>query len=325
MKKIISLVILFAMATCLLASCGNVSQACTSATTETSVNTTTAVTPPTVNKPAYEVLQIGVSDSSVGGNHDVEITLSSRLETLQYMTAYSKPVEYNGQTVLADYAMTKMSSLYNDTVDSYLYDNGKGMTITVGYVRGTDVMARYLWHETNYENDHKGEKELSKDECAAIIKEYFSEYVSDIENYKIVEDRYQSMAGYNKVCIQTFRRYVDGIPTSDSATIWATVYGDVVYHNFQSLGEIDDGTIIKAQNFEAMEDSVNQKLSEIYCDVEDKYSYTHEKGGFFLLRLKDGQYVLRQDVALTFTSAEADKNTGLQPRREVVSFLVYLK
>ena len=323
MKKIIALLIILSILLGVLASCGNTEDSSTIVSSENDSTTTMA---PVIPKIEYEVLQTGASDSGVGGDHKIEVNLFNKVDKYNSKIRLKKKIEYKGQIITAKYSLTSSTYLYNTVIDEYIYNNeDTGETILYGYITGTDDLALYLWSGRNYKAEHEDEKELSQAECEAIARKYFSQYVSDAEEYRMLEvcklDPYQ---GYGALYEIPFKRYAGDIPTLDFAKIRVTVYGDVVYHKFQCIGEIVNEDVLKNQDFEAMDAAVDAKIADIYATVADKYVYKKENVLNNLIRMSNGKYAMQYNVILLFERIDGAEPTGTGQRKEIVSLVVYL-
>ena len=215
------------------------------------------------------------------GNHMDETDL---FEELGYYFDEQKrgtkaSVEFGGKIWTATYENSQDTGLYNDKVDRY---TGKVDGLTVKFEINSETGICTSFGKSVGEYDENSNK-LTRDECLELVLEYLSGYVSDIENYRIVLEHYPSkkLGYYFK-----FARFVDGIQTSDTASIRIKEDGEIYYHIFKNLGEFKD-VDVSSIDMTALNKAVKAKLDGIYGEF-DSYDYANTE--MILTKLADGSY-----------------------------------
>ena len=299
MKKKLSMLLIFVLATGIFTSCANIS-------TTTKLDDSLQPTEKT-----YTVLEAGASsDSSLGINHSREILLDSKKVKDDAKKNLSKEVNIDNKTISGKYDETGISPYYNRNFDTYK-SMSDGVRIEFFLNSETGKMVGYSTYDETYLEKNGTKKILSEEECIEIAENHLKNYVSDIENYKITSKRFSNSSVYNGRYMITFSRYINGIETLDGALITVTQYGDITSFDFNNLGDMKGATVLNNLDFEAIEKAVDEKCEKIYGDImnDPNYSVNISKSKR-LVRMADGKYALEYDIYADIADVNSDRHTG---------------
>jgi len=298
MKKKLSMLLIFVLATGIFTSCANIS-------TTTKLDDSLQPTEKT-----YTVLEAGgVSDSSLGIKHNSEISLAINNIKDNAKNNNTKEIILNDVSFSGKYYKTVTSPYYNRVYD--VYDGNTGSAkISFKINSENNKIFGYSTYDIEYKTKIEGKKELTKEECIDIAKDYLKKYVDDVENYTITYN-YTKLDVYMGNHNIYFTRYIDGIPTMDSAYIYVTEYGDIVRFDFNSLGDMKNVDVLNSHNIEAIEKAIDEKCEKIYGDImnDPDYSVNISKSKR-LVRMADGKYALEYEISAYISYVDSDRHAS---------------
>ena len=311
MKKI-SLVLILIILLGTFCSCGNAGEVSTTVLTTVNTNISSPVK-------KYTVLQSGFPDSSLGADHRLEINLSRRKTTGSH-TSLSNVVIDGRNIELAKYEYSEgWIHLYNSGSHVYRFNNSDGTSGSFSINLSTGKILRYNYYDKEYAEKHKNDKILSEEECIELARAYLGTYVSDPEKYAITRCQKTSYQEYGDVYKISFSRYIGDVLTIDSIGLWITVYGDIVFHTSQCLGELTDESVLEGHNLNDIDTAIDAKLEKIYGSVEE-YSYEKNASSMMLTRMGDGSYAMKCTVSVNLKSLDLEGYSF----EEITEFIIYL-
>ena len=303
MKKIISLLIVFAITLTLLASCGN----------SDSTPTTAATTAPQIVKLGggemsaleyygSEFLESPNSPNwynDINANHIKEIDMSGKLEsyTDESKVGDVRTFELFGKTIVAEYEKSTKTNYYGDELD--YYRDGRNR---VAVNRYTGKMTMFI---TYPEDPAPDAKVLTRDEVYNIVLESFNsgEYVSDPEAYVLTDEHFNSSTLYRFV----FTRVINGIKTDDYLRISATQYGEIYSFwgtRLGSMAYVD----VSGIDMEKVNTLIQSKLDFIYSNYEDYSTHMEE---IKLVRMADNTFGFTCDIAIKIPGSTRNEHTWI--------------
>ena len=266
----------------------------------------------------YKVLEVGSYDNLSGANHHTDIKLSSETYINQNTETLEK-FSVNGYEYELKYFESNKGYLYYDNSDCY-------NTITAdAYIRidinkFTNDVDFYMYAPKKNMYDGTDKNKLSQDECEKIAREYLNKYVN-VDEYKLTLVQYNDLIEYGGgIYTFGFLRSINGIIAMDGATIVVTVYGDVVVHNFECLGQLEDATVPTKEELSDMKVAIDAKVNSIYANVKKLYAVEYEIRDEYLIMLEDGKYAMEYVVDVNLTPNDPE---GLK-LIEKISLLVYV-
>ena len=269
-------------------------------------------------KGQFEVLEVGGYDNLSGAAHQDEISLE--IESYEKkLVQSSKSINFNGESVATKYRNTQKGYLYHNTLD-YYEKKDKGILIKFGINNDTGNIDRYSWIDVNYASNKKDTIQLSRDECLTLAKEYFDKF-ADSSEYELIEENYQKIPEYQAIYDFTFARVINGVETSEKASIGITVFGDVISHLFICLGEMKNVSLPTEEEFEIIQNNVDRKIREIYDNITDQYQYSYEIDKTTFVKLKNGRYAIEYYVGVDLEPLDSSK-IGFG---ELTKLLVYVE
>lgn len=304
MKKIISLLIVFAITLTLLASCGN----------SDSTPTTAATTAPQIVKLGGEemsALEYYGSEfleshnspnwyKDINANHIKEIDISEKIESY---TDESKVGDVRtfvllGKTIVAEYDKSRKSNYYNYDVDVYKSDDGDSIEVN----RNTGKIAIIHSHP---EDPAPDAKVLTRDEVYNIVLENFNsgDYVADPEAYVLTKEHQSSETRYQFV----FTRVIDGMAMNDSIRFFVTSYGEIYSFRANHLGSMAY-VDVSGIDMEKVNTLIQSKLDFIYSNYEDYSTHMEE---IKLVRMADNTFGFTCDIAIKIPGSTRNEHTWI--------------
>jgi hypothetical protein len=116
-----------------------------------------------------------------------------------------------------------------------------------------------------------------------------------------------------------FRRVIGGINTSECAYIGVSIFGDVVSHLFTMLGKMKSAPVPSNEDFEIIEQNIDDKIKTIYANVSSKYDYTYSVVDTVLVRLSNGKYALEYGIDVELTPVSFSE--AVHERTQLLVFL----
>ena len=211
----------------------------------------------------------------------------------------NKTIEINGKTYTGVYEKSKISDYYKDDSDTY---NGKvgDRKFTFSINKETGACTMFYITKSSLTSDIT----LTRDECFAKVNEYLKLYINDIESYELTGeyDRGEK-SGY----LFYFNRVINGIKTSDIATIMIRYSGEIYGHSFMfnTTTDTEENANITNVDIAKMNEAVNAKIKTSY----KKYSgVKHTINNAVLTRKADGKYIMVYTVDIEALNSETQKN-----------------
>ena len=238
----------------------------------------------------YTVYEVGGNDSVVVQHKDeltVLQTKREKIDTKHKTITYN----YNGKDYELKYNETTTFSTYNSSRDMYMMYDGR-LLLEIGINPVTGRIDFFSWLDKDYAKTVT-DNVKTRDDCFEICKEYLSNYVDDLSEYRLYDEKYDEYLEIGAKYEFKFKRYIDDIPTSDLISIGVTAYGDVLDHRFECLGGMKNAKRPSDSEMKDIRKSVSKKLDKIYEPVKDKYDVTIGEEELLFMRLADGRYALQ--------------------------------
>lgn len=253
----------------------------------------------------YTVLLQGYSDSVPGVLYSVEFELANYDKYKDVIPNQQITVEIDGKSYVGTYHETEYYK-YGGYPD-YVYYTAEGYMLRVN-VDGELTFFRL--------GKNAGENKLQKEECLEIGKRFMEKLV-DISLYEMTvkENQY----GYEL----SFTKYIDGIKTSDSASIIVSYNGELFRYNSDMLGRVEADSNRESIDVEKIKEAVYEKIDEIYAGVKSSYSrIEYKEPELTLTTLKDENLgiVCRLEVDLVNEYGEYELVIG-----ELLTFVIPLQ
>lgn len=267
-------------------------------------------------EPSFKILEVGGYDFFSGANHQEEVNLDSVTYTNSLIPA-DRTLNKNESTYNVQYEHSKKGYLYNNDLDYYRFTE-TGKNVEVGFNSKTDRIESFSWMDVDYVNGITTEA-LSREECLDLAKEYLSDYIDDVSEYQLIDERYLEIPEYKAIYDFEFARVIDGVKTSDSAYVGITVYGTVVSHLFTSLGEMENAALPSEEDMHTIRANIDEKIESIYSNISDTYSMSYEVEDTVFVKLSDGTYALEYYIVVNL-----EPSGSFPGIRESTRLLVYL-
>ena len=242
----------------------------------------------------FTVYESGVHGGIQPGTHKIELELNKARDTYieEERIGTFKTINIMGIEWTAEYHSTKSKTDYTETVHKYTgISNGKSITFMVNAVTGK---CEYFSFNRLSETDSV---RLTRDELYEIAYKNFLEggYTDDPENYTLSFEHDGGLAGYTFI----FSRFIDGIKTSEYASI--TIYhdGEFVCYMGNHIGEMKnlDLSDINMDKFYA---AIEAKFKTIYGNDYAGF----EKDGAVYTKLRNGTYIFDCNIYADVKDAE---------------------
>lgn len=266
----------------------------------------------------YNVYEIWEDDYLSEAKHTNEIDLATERYRDENATK-EKKVSFNGKVYTVSYKETKRTYLFQTELEYYTKVED-GSRIEFGYNKANGRMDRYAYIDVNYLKKASGSPK-SKEECLAIAKAYFGTFADDVYAYTLVSDDYISIPEFEAIYDFKFVRKIDGVETSDKASISVTVYGDIISHVFANLGEMKDAKLPSEAAFDEIEKNINDKMKSIYGSLETSWSFEYQQDEVTFVKLSDGNLALIYSFEVTLTPSDLSAKSFV----ERTQLLVYLE
>jgi len=225
------------------------------------------------NKKNYNVFVYDFSDSIALAEHSVEYDFAD-LETYKNNDVpINKTVSVNDLVLCGEYKKTEYRN--QDYFPSYWYTDSSGKFC----VDETGKLIAYI-PESSIPGNF-----LSKEECVKIATDFISN-IHNVSDYAVEVKDYSEEKMYSVV----FTKYVDGIKTTDSASISICYDGSLVcYYSFM-LGRVSKNIDASEIDFDAAYSSVINKLETVYSKAKNHYDEVkYGEPNVLLTTLKDGK------------------------------------
>jgi hypothetical protein len=245
--------------------------------------TATTQTPPETGG-NFTVLYAGGADGSFIGaetkietdfdGYGVKFTDDEKIGTTK--TIVIDGVEYTGT-----YKDSTRSDYYRDDTDNYFAQIGnKRVEFTInretGICRGLFVSRGETSGTT-----------ISRNEAYAKAIAHLKAYVPDIEKYELVNES-SSGSVYDFI----WQRTVNGIKTTDAASVTIRKTGEIFAHVVQSAGSFEN-TDISDVDKQKMEKALTDKINNVYAKYNE---ITYNAENIMLIRFANGKYAFEYRV-----------------------------
>jgi hypothetical protein len=129
-----------------------------------------------------------------------------------------------------------------------------------------------------------GGAELSRDAYLQIAKDFLGGII-DISPYDISIE-YKSDS---QIYVIKFEKYINGIKTTDTATVSLNTNGELYSYSSFMLGKVTTEAVASSIDMDSARESVNKKLDQLCDDAKKVYSRVeYKEPSFWLTVLKDG-------------------------------------
>lgn len=274
----------------------------------------------------YRVLEISnVSDGVSPVSHVGEVSLKGRQETKSSVPDKTGTDPITKESLQLTYEQTQYGYLFHNDRDEYESPEGKAICY---YNTAPGRLDGYMMCDKTREQmrqqlaAEEGFARLTMEQCQEIARTYLSEY-TDVEAYTLVSSTpfYQSSTE-NSYCF-VYVRLIDGMRTSDQASILVSDFGYVMTHQFRMLGDMGDAPIPSAEELAIIDEQVSTKIEEIYSPIKDRHSYSYTIGtdDRTMLRMADGSYAMKYQVEVQLNANDEDGSTVF----DCTALLVYFE
>ena len=227
---------------------------------------------------SYETLVFGFSDSVPSLQVAIEYDFADREKYKEQEPEQMVDVLVNGKQYSAEYWKTVYRSYHY--YPEYEYMDADNQVFTFD---DTGMLTGCFWGSSL----QKGEKK-TKEACLQIAKDFISEII-DIDAYEIsITDNADS-----EQYIVTFTKYVNGIKTTDGASVKVQYDGTLYSYSSFMLGRIHSEALTSDIDVKAAASVIIKRLDEIFADAKSKYSRVeYGEYSYSLTILKDGSTAL---------------------------------
>lgn len=265
----------------------------------------------------FDVVEVdGYNDNISGAVHSNDIDLENK--EYQKLLKPDKTVTINGIDVQGKYTTSQKGYLFNSDVDYYESSEG-GVNIQFGINNKTGRIDSYSYVSSEYAENKGDATRLTNDQCLNVATDYLNQY-TDSDKYSLVSTNFLEIPEYEAVYDFEFVRIIDGMETSDKAYIGVSVFGDVISHIFNNLGEMKDASCPSSEDLKIIESNIDTKVKEIYDTVADNYSYSYDISEKVLVKLSDGKYAMEYYITVVLSHT----NQSAADIKESVKLLVYI-
>ena len=223
----------------------------------------------------YQVLIYDYSNSIPSARHEIEYEFADHKKYDEQIIKPEVVMSVKGESFSGTYQLTQYRGYNYYPLYRYLDSNGNFFEID-----DTGILASYFWGKSSSK-----EEKLTQDDCVRIAKTFVGSIV-DIKRYDVSVEEDKDREGY-KV---TFTKYINGLKTTDSATVFVQYNGELYSYSSYMLGKVNvDAAVVDDLDINGVVDSINKKLDQIYKDTKNTYSRVDFKEFELLLTvLKDG-------------------------------------
>lgn len=203
----------------------------------------------------------------------------------------TKTIVVDGVEYTGTYTGSTRRSYYRDDTDNYFVQVGEkkvnfSINTETGACRDLTISAK-----------RTSGKEITRDEAYAKAIAHLKTYVPDIENYELVNEN----SGGN-VYDFIWQRTVNGIKTTDAASVTMTKTGEIFAHVLQSVGAFENADM-SFVNKQKMEKALSDKINSMYT----KYNgITYNSENIMLIRLANGKYAFEYRVNIEMRNETND-------------------
>ncbi len=265
----------------------------------------------------FRVVEAGEFDRSSPANHSAEISLID--EDYKKESVADKKVKINNMDINGTYKNSKKGYLFNSDQDVYEYKKDN-IYIQFAVDNDTGMVSRYSDMSMDYLQTKGDAEQLTQEQCVEVAAEYLKRYI-DIGEYSLLQADYLKIPEYTAIYNLEYVKLIDGIKTSDKVYIGVTVYGDVIMHLFGTVDAVNDKAVPTDEEFQKIDEKINEKIDGIYSSIKDKYAYSYQVEDKVLVRLSDGSYAMEYELTVDLKSL----NSSSADIAEFVKLLVYFE
>ena len=266
--------------------------------------------------PPYTVFNVGgATDGESTILQTSEVDLENQLIVEEEKVGTEKTIQINGESLTLTYDKTIYCPYFNNDRDYYVDNPVPVVSFQINLQTGRCV---------SYSNGHLRNQPLSsevktKAECLAIAKDFFKQFVDDVDAYVLTYEKYDDdRKNLNPLYVFSFHRKVGHILTEERIDINVLCTGSVVFYHTSLLGEMKDVKAPDEETIQTAQEHLDQKLTEIFAS--DEYHVNYFDPTLRLAKMKNGQLALIYRVTATLTfPKEPLRNT-----HEFVTLLIYL-
>lgn len=250
------------------------------------------------------------SACGVSCSGDIELTSSSWIDE---NASNEQTISWNGEDVVLSYVETCSEYLYQETY--HVYENReKYVKIRVNaFNNQITFFTSYAPIPVNPEHPVYTEEELYD-----VAYSFLCEKVRDPENYRITKQELFVEEGLSDELMLEFSRMIDGVPTSDSITVYAS-NGQIGLYKIQNLGQMAQVTPLTLEQLSKIESVVSSKVDHLYQNTDSKYEFTHLETAYKIIRMSDGRMAIRCYPVVEVVNSETDVSF-----EDVLDLLIYL-
>ncbi len=226
----------------------------------------------------YQALIFGHSDSSYLSSGKIEYEFPDHEKYDNISISKTIDISINDKSISCSYKDVSYKSY--DYYPSYRYFDANKNEYCV------DDNGKLVFYYSAASS--KIEKQLTQNECIEAAKKYANQF-TDISQYEMTVEDQKERQRY----IINFRKYINGIKTTDSLRIVIQYDGTVFSYSAFMLGRVNADNTLKEIDAKGATASALQKLDELYKGTESKYSRVeYNDPDVMLTVLKDGSTAL---------------------------------
>jgi hypothetical protein len=293
MKKIISLITVFIMLCCALASCA-----------DTNATTGTTATPVKVEltEYTYEEYLDGVLSSYIFALHKDEAKYLESLDASvrddifvdEEKIGDTKEYEINGKKYTFTYKESNPSDAYKAEIkDKYICEY-EGKEINLTYNPALDRVTAV------YSIPGGSGKDITRDEAFEKAKDFIKKHHQEDGEFEIEYENDRGDTYYFR-----FRRIVDGFKVDEKATVEINYDGTLCAYIFRSMGAFD-GVDLTAINMEKINSVIKEKCDKVY----EGYTYEVTEQDIMFDRKADGSFFINCTVHTLVEGGQLSKKTN---------------
>ena len=288
MKKLISLMMIFAVFLCLLTSCAD---------TGTTGTTATTAEPVIIAPSKYEAIEYldGELSFSLTYLHKNEANLWEGNEYIDSKKmGKTKELTIDGKTYTFRYKETRESEMYNrGSVDFYATSDA-----VYGGIFGEFNEELNSWRYV-YGLPNEGSEVISKEEALEKAKAFVRTVTSAADEFELTYTR-----EYGERLYFRFERKIDGVLTNEKIIVLINKDGTLGAYTLACLGAFD-GVDISGIDMDAVNAAIKEKSDKIY----EGYTYEIKATEYMIARKADGSFVMCFDIDTRVSGKELEKPT----------------
>ncbi len=271
------------------------------------VGNTSVTTPaPVVPEDDFRVLYAGTSvmdGEYIEVDYPVETEFDGLSENFmdESKRGTKKTVEIDGVKYTGVYQNSTKSDYYRDDTDNYFVQIGeKKVTFTIN--RETGACRSLI-----ISGKRASGEEITRNEAYAKAIAYLKAYVPDIENYELVNENSNGSV-YDFI----WQRKINGIKTTDAASVTMAKTGEIFTHVLQSTGSFENENAV-AIDKQKIEKALSDKIDSMY----PKYNgITYNAENIMLIRFANGKYAFEYRVNIEM------RNEANEIKKDYAQFII---